>query len=391
MLGRATDADTEVAEKNIADIMKAGTAIVNPVYQNSDGGWGKTNTDYDLLSDTFAEKYNHAYAYSTFDNGATHGHIKFLTSLLRLTKEKPDLFKNYAQELDSIEKGFWKAVRYMIDSQNAAGGWPQYYPYGVGYFKNITFNDNAMPDVLEVVYALTNEEGLMSSSLCNDFAWAREDMANSSPYAVNAGVTKDELQSLWDEGLAFTLAAQVKIDGVLTGWAQQYEPDTPTPVPAGGRAFELASVSPNESNAVLSVLTNIIDPSEEVKAAIEGYVSWVQTVSFTGYTMKSISDRTRELGTDRLLIRDGSTRATWGRFYGLDTTGEYYGVDISDKLTEGKFYPIFAGRDGVAQLTMNIGMSERRSGYSYVNTNAGTNAKSTYDKWKNALNPGETN
>ena len=102
--------------------------------------------------------------------------------------------------------------------------------------------------------------------------------------------------------------------------------------------------------------------------------------------MKNISDRTRELGKDRLLVKDGSTKATWGRFYGLDTTGEYYGVDISNKLTEGKYYPIFAGRDGVAQLTMNIGMSERRSGYSYVNTNAGTTAKSTYDKWVEAMN-----
>ena len=37
----------------------------------------------------------------------------------------------------------------MCDAQNDNGGWPQYYPYGVGYFKNITFNDNAMPDLME--------------------------------------------------------------------------------------------------------------------------------------------------------------------------------------------------------------------------------------------------
>lgn len=76
---------------------------------------------------------------------------------------------------------------------------------------------------------------------------------------------------------------------------------------------------------------------------------------------------------------------TWGRFYGLDTTGEYYGVDVKDKLTEGKYYPIFSGRDGVAQLSLNYGMGERRSGYSFTNTNAGTTAKGIYDKWTKAV------
>ena len=127
LLKRATDA--EKGASNIAEMIKAATTVVNPVYQNEDGGWGKTNTDYDLLSDTFVQKYGHAY--STFDNGSTHGHIKFLTRLLKVTKAQPDLFKGYEKELDDIERGFWKAVKYLIDAQNDAGGWPQYYPYGV--------------------------------------------------------------------------------------------------------------------------------------------------------------------------------------------------------------------------------------------------------------------
>lgn len=378
------DLDTATVQKNIAEMVKASLTVVNSVYQNDDGGWGKTNKEYDLLSDTFAAKYTHAY--STFDNGATHGHIKFLGRVLRLAKENPALFAEYQNDLAAIEKGFWKAVRYMVDAQDDLGGWPQYYPYGVGYFKNITFNDNAMPDVLDVIYALTNDEALLDSTMCEDLAWARQAMKDNTAYVQEAKVSSAQLQKAWDDGLAFTLAAQVKIDGVVTGWAQQYDPEASIPTPIGGRAFELPSVSPNESNAVLAVLTNIVNPSREVKTAIENYVTWVQSVSFTGYSQVNISDRTRELGKDRMLVADGSTKPTWGRFYGLDVTGEYYGVDIKDKLTDGKFYPIFAGRDGVAQLTMNIGMSERRSGYSYVNTNAGTNAKKTYDQWaaKNA-------
>ncbi len=49
------------------------------------------------------------------------------------------------------------------------------FTYGVGYFGNITFNDNAMPDMMEVVYAMSYDKGLTSSTFCDDFAWARTD------------------------------------------------------------------------------------------------------------------------------------------------------------------------------------------------------------------------
>lgn len=381
LLKRATDA--EKGASNIAEMIKAATTVVNPVYQNEDGGWGKTNTDYDLLSDTFVQKYGHAY--STFDNGSTHGHIKFLTRLLKVTKAQPDLFKGYEKELDDIEKGFWKAVKYLIDAQNDAGGWPQYYPYGVGYFANITYNDGAMPSVLDVIYALTNDSALLDSSLCEDLDWARQAIKDGNKYTAEFAISEDKLQKAWDDGLKFTLDAQVEIDGVTTGWAQQYDAKADKPTPTLGRAYELPSVSPSESNAILEVLTNIKNPSQEVKNAVISYTEWVQTIGFTGYKIYNYSDRTRELGKDRLLLKDGSTSMTWGRFYGLDTTGEYYGLDLKDKLTEGKYYPIFSGRNGVAQLSLNYGMGERRSGYSFTNTNAGTTAKGIYDKWIKAV------
>lgn len=376
-------ADAAAVAANVADMMKAAVTVVHPAYQNDDGGWGKTNTDWDLLEDSFASLYNHAY--STIDNGATHGHIKFLTRVLRLAKENPALFTAYASELDTIEKGFWKAVAYMLDAQTDLGGWQQYYPYGVGYFANITFNDNAMPDVLELIYALTNDSALTDNELCEDFAWARQAIDDNSPYAAQASVTKENLQAAWDKGLDFTLDAQVVIDGTVTGWAQQYDANADTPTPAGGRAFELPSVSPDESLTVVKVLANIKNPSERVKNAINSYVGWIQTVGFTGYQVYTISDRTRELGKDKLLLKDGSNKKQFGRFYGLDITGEYYGLDAKDKVTDSRFYEIFAGRNGVAQFTMNNGMSERRIGYSYLRTSADTNALNVQKAWKKAL------
>lgn len=372
---------------NVSNMIKAGLNVVNPVYQNEDGGWAKTNTDYDLLEDSFARLYTKNY--STVDNGATHGHMKFLSRIIRLSKENPELFADYQTELSTIEEGFWKAAKYMCDAQNDNGGWPQYYPYGVGYFRNITFNDNAMPDLMESIYALSNDNGLTDNELCDDYAWARDEIkAQTNQYVIKYEIKQDTLKEVWNKGLDFVIRAQVVIDGTKTGWAQQYDPDEKDPVPAGGRAFELPSVSPDESLTMVKVLANIVNPSEEVKDAITSYVNWINSVGITGYGIYNIADRTRELGSDRLILQDGSTTKQFGRFYGLDTTGEYYGFtkeQMNNKLTTSKFYEIFAGRDSVAQLSMNYGMSERRIGYSYVKTKADTNAAAVYDSWKKAL------
>lgn len=276
----------------------------------------------------------------------------------------------------------------MCDAQNDNGGWPQYYPYGVGYFKNITFNDNAMPDLMESIYALSNDSGLTDSELCEDYAWAREEIKNqTNPYVLELGIKHDTLKSVWDKGLDFVIVAQVVIDGTKTGWAQQYELMRLTRFLRADEHLSFLQYL-DESLTMVKVLANIVNPSDAVKEAITSYVNWINSVGITGYGVYNISDRTRELGTDRLFLKDGSKTKQFGRFYGLDTTGKYYGFteeQMKDKLTSNKFYEIFAGRDSVAQLSMNYGMSERRIGYSYVRTGADTKAKTVYDAWKKAL------
>ena len=370
----------EAIAANVANLIKASMNVVDPVYQNADGGWAKTNTAYDLLDDTFTRLYNTGY--STVDNGSTYGHVKFLSRVIKLSKAYPELFTAYSNELKAIEAGFWKGVAYFIEAQTDQGGWQQYYPYGVGYFANITYNDSAMTNIMYVIYSLTHDTALRDQTLCDDLAWAREAIANGK--AGDASVTAEALNKSWDAALDFTLKAQVKIDGTLTGWAQQYEPDAETPTPVGGRAYELPSVSPDESEGVLKMLANIVNPSDGVKAAIKGYTDWVQTLVMPGYKYTTINDRTRELGKDKLLLYTGNVKdRAFGRFYGLDTTGAYYGLDASGKLTNAdcKFYAIFSGRDGVAQLSCNNGMSERRSGYSMIRTGKDTNATKIYEEW----------
>lgn len=375
-------ADGSDAQKK-AELMKAGAAVVTDSYQNDDGGWGKTNKEYDLLNDDFSRLVNHAY--STFDNGTTHGHIKFLARILRAAKENPEAFPQaeYGDSLKAIEDGFWKAINFMIISQDDQGGWPQYYPYGVGYFKLVTYNDNAMTSIMELIYALCHDEGLMDSSLCDDFAWVREEMNDGQPneYVDKYDIQPEELDAMWEKALNYTLDLQVSIDGEKTGWAQQYDPETGEP--ARGRSFELPSVCTSESQSVVDVLMNIPEPSEEITAAIESYTKWTGEIGVTGYESVDVKDRTRELGKDRRYVYTGTDAVTYGRFYGLDKTGEYYD-SLRDKKLNG-FYPIYSGRDSVAKLDHNVGGHERRSGYSFIQKDIRSKAVSSYEKWQEAL------
>lgn len=357
------------------DLITAALNVVNPAYQNEDGGWGKTNTDYDLLEESFPRLYGHAY--STFDNGATHGQIKFLSRILRAAKEDPSAFKGYEEELETIEAGFWKSMDYMLESQNETGGWPQYYPYGVGYFKLNTFNDNAMTSVMQMVYALTHEEGLLDSSLCEDFAWVREALTDDKADSHN--ITIEKLNNMWEKALDCTLKLQVEVDGELTAWAQQYDPETGEPTI--GRAFELPSICTSESQAIMNVLTNIVEPSDEVQQAIRSFANWTTEIGVEGFESKNISDRTRELGKDRRYVYTGTTKKTYGRFYGLDKDGSSY--DSIEGVNG--FYPIYSGRDSIAKLDHNVGGHERRSGYSFVQSDVEKKAVDQLQKWEKAL------
>lgn len=370
---KAVASSSNAAKKK--ELITAALNVVNPAYQNEDGGWGKTNTEYDLLEESFPRLYGHAY--STFDNGATHGQIKFLSRILRAAKEDPNAFKGYEKELETIEAGFWKSMDYMLESQNETGGWPQYYPYGIGYFKLNTFNDNAMTSVMQMVYALTHEEGLLDSSLCEDFAWVREALTDDEADSHN--ITIEKLNNMWEKALDCTLKLQIEVDGELTAWAQQYDPETGEPTI--GRAFELPSICTSESQAIMNVLTNIVEPSDEVKTAIQSYVNWTTEIGVEGFESKNISDRTRELGKDRRYVYTGTSKKTYGRFYGLDKDGSSY--DSIEGVNG--YYPIYSGRDSIAKLDHNVGGHERRSGYSFIQSDIEKKAKDQLQKWEKAL------
>ena len=73
---------------------------------------------------------------TTIDNNATMTEIIFLARLYNATGEK-----RYGE-------GVRRGVEYLLESQYDNGGWPQFYPRNHGYYTHITYNDNAMENVL---------------------------------------------------------------------------------------------------------------------------------------------------------------------------------------------------------------------------------------------------
>ncbi len=75
----------------------------------------------------------------TFDNGATTPEIRFLSRAYRLTKDE--------RCLDAVNKG----LDLILKAQYPTGGWPQSYPPDQQYHRFITFNDDAMARLMELL------------------------------------------------------------------------------------------------------------------------------------------------------------------------------------------------------------------------------------------------
>ena len=83
----------------------------------------------------------------TFDNGATVGQMRFLARAFVATGR--------ARYRDA----FIKALDHVLAARYSNGGWPQSYPPGPGYARYITFNDNTMVNLLELIRDVARADG----------------------------------------------------------------------------------------------------------------------------------------------------------------------------------------------------------------------------------------
>ena len=317
-----------------AQVVTDSTAEKMLLYQRNNGGFPQPHGDaikYEkpipnaLKAQLLAEKNN---LDATIDDESTTREIKGLALAYKKT-QNPIYLK-------AAENG----INYLLTAQNAAGGWGQFYPDTNGYHKHITYNDNAMIDVMWVLkYA---------SECTNDFEKIDKLLSKKAKIAV-------------EKGINCILKTQIIQNGKLTAWCAQH--DRQTLKPAKARMFELPSISGNESVGIIRYLMSIEKPSFEIKNAINAAVAWLESSQIAGIKVKDIPDPSQPKGKDRIVVSDSSS-IVWARFYDFETNK-----------------PFFVGRNSIPKNTLAEIENERRVGYAYYGTWAKNLLEKEYPNW----------
>ena len=300
-------------------------------FQRSSGGWSKQfkgkSFKYDV--EFSAEQRSEIAAEAkkddaNIDNGATTKEVRYLVQAYKKT--------NNPKYLTAAENG----IRFLLKAQYKNGGWPQYYPDKHLYRAQVTFNDNAMINVMNVLQDVANKQ--------NDLDVIDPALAQPAAKAVS-------------KGIECILKTQIKVNarpddpvgrGRLTGWCQQY--DEITLKPAKARAYELPSISGFESANIVLFLMSQPGPSQEIKNAITAAVEWLQLVKIDGYDVADVPAPGTPKGKDRKVVAD-KTSTIWARYYEIGTNK-----------------PFFCDRDGIVKYSLEEIGYERRNGYAWYGT-----------------------
>lgn len=312
------------------------------VYQRSIGGWpkhiGETKIDYTKKLSP-AEKAgildNIGTNDATIDNDATSKEIRYL-----VTAYKKYHNKDY---LNAAEKG----IRYLLKMQQPSGGFPQFYPDSSLYRSQITYNDNAMINALNILWDVIYRT--------NDFDVIDPSLIEPSKTAVAKGID-------------CILKTQIVVDGKLTAWCAQYDKNTLQPATA--RSYELPSIASSESVGVTEFLMKIEQPGNQIKNAVNAAVQWFERSKIEGYKYIDIKDSTQPNGRDRVLV-PGKNSVVWARFYDIETNR-----------------PMFSGRNGIKKWSVTEIENERRTGYGWYGTWPKNLLEKEYPAWlkKNGVN-----
>lgn len=291
------------------------------LHQKNIGGWEKNKNFHQPLNESEKQKLLQTKddVGATFDNNATIMELRFLARV-------------YAKTMDSRYKtAFEKGLDYIVVSQYENGGWPQFFPFrsgsSVDYARQITYNDNAMVNIMKFIKEVMEGETIYA------------------PLQVQTDL-KSKLKNAFDKGVECIINTQIIVEGKPTVWCAQH--DAVTLLPAKARAYELPSFSGAESAGIVTLLMDIENPNNKVIKSVTAAINWFEENKITGLRIGTETDA--EGRRNRIEVNDADAPAIWARFYDLDTKE-----------------PFVCDRDGIKRKHLSEIGFERRNGYSWYN------------------------
>jgi PelA/Pel-15E family pectate lyase len=261
----------------------------------------------------------------TFDNDATIMQLRFLAKIIPAVG---------TEQATSYRAAFVRGLDYVLAAQYPNGGWPQVWPLSGGYHDAITYNDNAM---------------------CNILFWLRAVSEGTGEFAFVPVQSRVRAAASLKHGIECVLATQIIEHGHRTVWCQQY--DVLTLQPTSARNYEMPSKAAGESAGIMRFLMQLPNPGPEVVAAVQGAATWFKRTEIRDAAFKDYR------GDGRHLIPARGNGPLWARFYELG----------SDR-------PVFGDRDKSIHDNVDEISKERRNGYAWYG-NAGARALEQYAHW----------
>ena len=265
----------------------------------------------------------------TFDNNATITELRFLAKVIAA---------GGTDQVKPFRTSFLRGLDYIFAAQYPNGGWPQVWPLQGGYHDAITYNDDAMINILNLL---------------------REVASRTNEFAFVPGKPRQLAAASLQRGLACILASQIIEDGHPTVWCQQHDALTLQPVSA--RNYEMPSEVSSESAAVMMFLMAQPHPGPEITASVNAAAAWFKKTQISDMAFKVVP------GQGRHLAPAPGHGPIWARYYQIGT----------DR-------PIFGDRDKTIHDNLNEISTERRNGYAWFN-DAPQIALTRYAEWKASL------
>lgn len=300
--------------------------VVN--WQTVVGGWVKTG-DYTRNREP-KDDHKDAWSSGTFDNDSTIYELRFLALVLTAAG------RDDTARAQAWQDSFMRGLDFVLAAQYPNGGFPQVYPLVGWYHDAITFNDDALEHIVELLRDISGRKA--------EFAFVPATLATEAGRRA-------------ERGIQCILATQLRgPDGELSVWGQQHDPLTLRPCAA--RNFEPISECSLESGHLLRFLMTLPNPPPEIVASIEGGMKWINKMAL--HDVAPNRDDTKGTG---LVPRPGAP-LLWARFYEIGT---------------GK--ALFGDRDRTIHYLFGELSNERRKGYGWYGTGPAV-AIEAYKTWR---------